>query len=61
MKSKRPKNNFDNSFARSIFKTDLRRGKKGQEDSSNAKTSNKSTHSSINDDLGSTPPIEGEA
>ena len=60
MKSKRPKNNFDNPFARSIFKTDMKRKQSGQKDSSNVKISSKTTHSSFNDEAGPTPPIVGE-
>lgn len=62
MESKRPKNNFDNPFARAIFKAKLKRKAKDASMKTNVQARrSKSFHSSINDDLGETPPIEGEA
>lgn len=52
--SKRPSNNFDNAFAKAIFKSDLMAQMEMQKRRSNSSTSKK--HSDINH----TPPIEGE-
>lgn len=60
MDSKRPSNNFDNPFARAIFKTEKKRKMKSDMLSTNVSgRRSKTTHSSVND-IEETPPIQGE-
>lgn len=53
--SKRPSNNFDNSFAKAIFKSNFMVHEEEEKRRGGRTTSKKS-----NSDINNTPPIEGE-